>query len=190
MRAGGVIQGAVQLEAAMHLRTAEANAFENLMRQSAGMVLRVALRLTGDLSDAQDVSQEVFLKLHRELPKIESGIQAWLYRVTVNACWDLRRKRARSPVVIGGESVMGTASREANPEQRAAARQEQALLEEALSSLGERERSAIVLREMEGLSTAEVAAVFGSSETTVRVHISTARVKLREYFRKAREKRS
>ena len=54
-----------------------------------------ALRMLGGMSDAQDASQEVFFKLYRNLRKIEGGsVSSWLYRVTVNVCHDLRRKRA------------------------------------------------------------------------------------------------
>src|SRR5437763_13017531 len=72
-------------------------AFEALMRQYQRLVLATALRLTASMPDAQDVSQEVFLKLHRNLRKIEASgtgagdsVAAWLYRVTVNACRDLQ----------------------------------------------------------------------------------------------------
>src|SRR5260370_37864629 len=70
-------------------------AFELLMRQHERLVLVTALRLAGNLSDAQDVSQEVFLKLYRSLGQLtsEDAIAGWLYRVTVNACHDLRRRR-------------------------------------------------------------------------------------------------
>jgi DNA-directed RNA polymerase specialized sigma24 family protein len=77
-------------------------AFELLMRQYERLVLVTALRLLGSMADAQDVSQEVFLKLYRNLGKVQStsGLTAWLYRVTVNACRDVRRTaptRSRRP---------------------------------------------------------------------------------------------
>src|SRR5260370_15598138 len=70
-------------------------AFELLMRQHERLVLVTALRLAGNLPDAQDVCQEVFLKLYRNLGKLssEDAVASWLYRVTVNACHDLRRRR-------------------------------------------------------------------------------------------------
>src|SRR5690348_6933453 len=73
-------------------------AFEQLIRQHERLVLVTALRLLGNLGDAQDASQEVFLKLYRNLAKLESSaaIGGWLYRVTVNVCHDLRRKRPDS----------------------------------------------------------------------------------------------
>ncbi len=73
-------------------------AFDSLMRQYERLVLATALRLTGNLEDAQDASQEVFLKLYRNLGKLEDreDLAPWLYRVTVNVCRDLRRKKPAS----------------------------------------------------------------------------------------------
>src|SRR5690349_24820180 len=69
--------------------------FELVMRQHERLVLATALRLTGSMEDARDVAQEVFLKLYRNLDKVRASgaIPSWLYRVTVNACFDLRRRR-------------------------------------------------------------------------------------------------
>src|ERR1035441_6964514 len=76
-------------------RTGDLAAFELLMRQYERLVLATALRLLGNLEDAQDASQEVFLKLYRNLKKLENAdhIPAWLYRVTVNVCHDIGSKR-------------------------------------------------------------------------------------------------
>src|SRR5262249_34973078 len=72
-------------------------AFDQLMREHERLVLMTALRLLGRLEDAQDASQEVFLRLYRHLSKVETPTLApWLYRVTVNVCYDMRRKRVAS----------------------------------------------------------------------------------------------
>src|SRR5690242_14629893 len=70
-------------------------AFERLMRQHERLVLTTALRLLGNREDARDAAQEVFLRLYRNLAKVESArnLAGWLYRVTVNVCHDQRRKR-------------------------------------------------------------------------------------------------
>ena len=69
--------------------------FERLMGLHERLVLRTALRLLGRVEDAQDASQDVFLRLYRNLDKVESetNIPGWLYRVTVNVCYDMGRKR-------------------------------------------------------------------------------------------------
>src|SRR5580704_14759951 len=79
-------------------RAADLAAFEALMRLHERLVLVTALRLLGNMEDAKDVSQEVFLRLYRNLRKVEAekNYQAWLYRVTVNACHDVGRRRKPS----------------------------------------------------------------------------------------------
>ena len=161
-------------------RAADDAEFERLMRAHERQVLGVALRLTGNLADAQDAAQEVFLRLHRSRSSLREDVGGWLYRVTVNVCSDLgRRRRVRAVVPLRHH----VASAEGSPEAIASEKAQRARIDEALMRLGERERAALVLRELEGLSTAEVAEALGSAEATVRVQISKARVKLRELLR-------
>jgi RNA polymerase sigma-70 factor, ECF subfamily len=162
-------------------------AFELLMRQYERLVLVTALRLLGSMADAQDVSQEVFLKLYRNLGKVQStsGVAAWLYRVTVNACCDVRRKRRpEDPVEYAGQ----LAADGADPQQAATENERRRVLEMSLKMLSEKERTALVLRDLEGLSTEEVARIMGSCEATVRSQVSKARVKVKgfveRYFRR------
>jgi RNA polymerase sigma-70 factor, ECF subfamily len=161
-------------------RSGDLAAFERLMRQHERLVLVTALRLAGNLSDAQDVSQEVFLKLYRNLGKMASGdvVAGWLYRVTVNACHDLRRRHRREdPLENTGELVSG----DADPYQALTESERGRALELSLRLLPEKERAALVLRDLEGLSTEEVARALGSSQATVRSQVSKARVKVKGY---------
>jgi RNA polymerase sigma-70 factor, ECF subfamily len=161
-------------------------AFDTLMRQYERLVLVTALRLTGSLPDAQDISQEVFLKLYRNLRKVEdSGLASWLYRVTVNACHDQRRRRRpESPV----EFAALVPSTDLDPQQTLTQAERRRVLELSLRMLPDKERAAFVLRDLEGLPTEEVARILGSSEVTVRSQISKARVKIKDfverYFRR------
>ena len=155
-------------------------AFELLMRQYERLVLVTALRLAGNLPDAQDVSQEVFLKLYRNLRKVasEDAVASWLYRVTVNACHDLRRRRRpEDPVENAGQ----LAASGADPHQAFAETERSRALELSLRMLPEKERAALVLRDLEGLSTQEVARALGSSEATVRSQVCKARVKVKGF---------
>ena len=168
-------------------RAGDLAGFENVMRQYERLVLVTALRLLGNIEDAKDVSQEVFLRLYRNLDKVESAnnYQAWLYRVTVNLCHDKGRKRRPS---VAMEDVPDPVSAEADPHQTFTGAERQRVLQMSLRALSEKERAALVLRDLEGLSTEEVARVLGSSEATVRSQISKARVKMRDfverYFRR------
>jgi len=161
-------------------RSGDLSAFEALMRQHERLVLVTALRLAGNLPDAQDVSQEVFLKLYRNLGNLaaDGAIAGWLYRVTVNACHDLRRRRRpEDPVEDAGQ----LASSGADPHQALTEAERSRALGLSLRMLPEKERAALVLRDLEGLSTEEVARVLGSSEATVRSQVSKARVKVKGF---------
>jgi RNA polymerase sigma-70 factor (ECF subfamily) len=144
-------------------------------------VLGLALRLTGNLDDAQDAAQEVFLRLHRNFRTLGSAdVAPWLHRVTVNVCTDLSRRRKSRPVVAIDRDH---ASADPGPEEQIQLERRRQLLAAALARLGDKERAALVLRDLVGLSTAEVAEALGSTESTVRVQISKARLKLREWLR-------
>jgi len=150
--------------------------FEQLMREHERPVLRTSLRLLGRLEDAQDAAQEVFLKLYRNRGKFtaESDIRPWLYRVTVNVCRDLARKRRRPVAELDENDAPVDELRE----ERIDLEQRRALVAEALALLPAQEREAIVLREIEDLDTAEVAAILGSTPGTVRSQISKGRARL------------
>jgi RNA polymerase sigma-70 factor (ECF subfamily) len=168
-------------------RAGDLDAFESLMRQYERMVLVTAIRLLGNLEDAKDASQEVFLRLYRNLEKVESenNYSAWLYRVTVNVCYDMGRKRK---VSVPMEDVAEPADSAENPQESVTGAERQRVLRMSLRALSEKERAAVVLRDLEGLATDEVARILGSSEATVRSQISKARIKMKDfverYFRR------
>jgi RNA polymerase sigma-70 factor (ECF subfamily) len=161
--------------------TGDLDAFDQLMRANEKQVLGTALRLLGNLEDAQDAAQEAFLRLYKSmnrLPDIQE-IKPWLYRVTVNVCNDMHRARRRR----GWEPLSGDepASSQPDPELAWVHQERGRLVEMALKTLPEKERAAVVLRDMQGLSTREVAGILGSSEVTVRSQISVARGKLKKF---------
>jgi RNA polymerase sigma-70 factor, ECF subfamily len=168
-------------------RAGELAAFDSLMRIYERQVLATALRLLGEMADAQDASQEVFLRLYRNLGKLDhaAAMSGWLYRVTVNVCHDLRRKR---PVALPEEEAAALVSAEAGPLETAGQAERRRALELSLRMLPERERAAVVLRDLEGLSTGEVARAMGLTEAAVRSHASQARIRMRgfleRYFRR------
>ena len=162
-------------------KAGDAAAFERLVALHEQLVLRFAQRVLLNREAARDAAQEVFLRLFRSLRRMDEGreLGPWLYRTTSNVCLDLlRRRREHLPIDLIAEPEFAGRT----PEQNAARAEEERLLLAALQSLPARERQAIVLRDLEGYSTGEVAALLGSSETTVRSQISTGRVKLRNYM--------
>jgi RNA polymerase sigma-70 factor (ECF subfamily) len=151
-------------------------AFERLMALHERLVLRTAWRLLGRLEDAQDAAQEVFLRLYRHLGDVdESAVEAWLYRTTVNVCYDaLRRRRPEGELVLEPSvAAEGSASLEAAAKRR--------LLAEGIKHLPPQERAAVTLCSIEGLSTSQAAEILGLAEGTVRSHLSLARTRLKEY---------
>lgn len=165
-------------------KTVAGGDFEELIRCHERRVLGTALRLLGNIEDARDAAQEVFLRLHkyRRSFDAERAPAPWLYRVTVNVCSDLRRKRRELPL----DDSIDVPAPEAGAEAVMEREERQRLLEGALRKLPEKMRAAVVLRDIEGLTTREVAKILGSSETTVRSQISTARLRLRALVRSER----
>ena len=162
-------------------KAGDVSAFERLVVLHERAVLRFAQRLLLNREAARDAAQEVFLRLYRSIRSIDERreLSPWLYRTTSNICLDMLR-RTRSELSI--DLVVEPEVEARNPEQEMRLAQQQQLLLEALRELSPRERQAIVLRDLEGWSTSEVAELLGSTETTVRSQISTGRVKLRNYI--------
>jgi len=157
--------------------------FEQLLRRYERQVLVTSLRLLGNLEDAQDASQEVFVRFYRHFRRLkeQDDCAGWLYRVTVNVCRDVRRKRPRPETASGDEAIPDRA-----PDALAQLQQSerQRMLAIVLGGLPEKERAAIVLRDLEGLPTREVAAILGSSEATVRSQVSQGRQRIRAAMEK------
>ncbi len=174
-------------------RVGDTGAFERLLEAHERQVVSTAWRLLGRLEDAEDAAQEVFLRLYRFLGSVEAGraLEPWLYRVTVNVCRDLGRRRRRWPMALEDSPEIGRmAASGPDPAARATLAEERRIAEEALGTLAEKERAALVLRDVEGLSTRQVAEILGSTEVTVRSQISRARVKIKDYRKKRFSRRA
>jgi RNA polymerase sigma-70 factor (ECF subfamily) len=174
---------AVLLERAL---AGDAAAFEQIVRRHERRVLTLAWRLLGSMADAQDAAQEVFIRTFRFLHRfdVKRPLEPWLVRLTVNVCRDLGRKKGKRREVFsevdGFLTEFPSLMSAGDPHTELAAQQQRDMLHAALATLPEKERAAIVLRDLEGLSTAEVAQALGSSEATVRAQISSARVKIKK----------
>ena len=166
--------------AALALRAAQGDlvAFDRLMQTHQGRVYRTAVLLLGRTEDADDAVQETFLRLFRNLPRFQAdrAFEPWLYRIAVNVCRDAtRRRRWKQWVSLDGWLASGGAEPPA-----AAGESRRAEIAAALATLLERERAAVVLRDVEGLTAAEAGQALGISEGTVRSHASRGRARLRE----------
>lgn len=163
-------------------------AFEQMIDCYQRKVISTAWKMLGNREDARDAAQEVFLRVYKYLGafRVDQDFAAWLYRIVINVCRDHMRRRGRPDqfTSIEAEHELGNLDAHANSEdiEGAAIRaQQHAMIIRALDTLSKKERAAIVLRDMEGLTTEEVARVLGSTQTTVRSHISSARAKIKKF---------
>jgi RNA polymerase sigma-70 factor, ECF subfamily len=156
------------------------------------VAFRFSLLVCGRPDDAEDVMQDALLKTYRYVSQIEqpAAFRAWLYRTVRNACLMKRRRRTDEPAHVESldtrDSDDGTPRSPHEAVDRAKRPDEQALntwlgqrLRQALLALPPLDRMIVILREVEGLSTREVAAVSGMSEANVKTRLHRARSRLR-----------
>jgi RNA polymerase sigma-70 factor, ECF subfamily len=163
----------------------DATAFDQLIVIHQRKVVSTAWRVLGNQDDALDAAQEVFIKLHRYLRtfRTDQDFSAWLYRLIVNACHDTRKRRPRH-LSLEEERERGaleTLRSTDDVEAAAMVAEDESIVARALETLSEKERAALVLRDLEGLATEEVATILGSSATTVRSQICSARAKIKAF---------
>ena len=160
--------------------------FSELVRDHLRRVFGLLYRMVGNHADAQDLSQEVFLKAFQRRHQLRDPDRAlpWLLRIASNTAIDFQRGRTAERRTEPWGEGMEPASLTPSPEQQLVWKQREQRLHEALRVLSPKERAAIVLRDLEGLSGAEVARALGCSQITVRTHIASARIKLRRVLEK------
>lgn len=150
-------------------------------------VFVLVYRIVGNVADAQDITQDVFIKALQREDQLRDSAKAtqWLHRIASNAAIDFLRRRGRAPqTAIEDGPELSDASRGADPEQMLLRAESHQLFQDALQSLTPRERTALVLRDVEGLPAESVAQTLGCSKATVRSHIANARVKFRKFLRR------
>lgn len=191
------VEGADRSPVALLIERAKAGereAFDQIMIRYQRKVVSTAWRVLGNEEDARDAAQEAFLRVYKYLDRFraDEDFAAWLYRIVINACRDIARKRARRDHFISLDQEVEQMEKLAasdDVERSAIRSQEQALVAHALDTLTKKEREALVLRDLEGLTTEEVARLMGSTQTTVRSHVSSARAKIREFRNRVLKRR-
>src|SRR4029077_1828662 len=159
-------------------------AFEELVRRHQHRVFAVAGGILRRREDVEDVAQQVFVKAYFSLKKFDqrAAFSTWLYKMTVNECWDLLRKKKVRPLVYESDlseeqarQVIASGEKE-NPgpdaSQRIEARER---VERLLEGLDERDRLMLILKEVEGFSIEEIAEVLSLNGNTVKVRLFRAR---------------
>lgn len=171
-------------------RRDEATAFRELVNKYERRLYAVAYGLLGNREDALDAVQEAFVKAYRSLKRFkgESSFYTWLYRITVNAAIDLGRKESRREEVEFREEVdpdekkgdYPVAPASHDPAEQLMRKELGSLIEGAIQSLPIEQRTAVILREIEGLSYKEIAQVMDCSEGTVMSRLHYGRRRLQE----------
>lgn len=146
-------------------------------------------RIVGNVDDAQDLTQEVFIKALQRSEQIKDAAKAahWLSRVATNTAIDHLRRRGKANLTQL-EEIPDPAriSAEESPEERVLRAERRHQLDGGLEQLSERERLALLLRDVEDMPAEEVAAELRCSKATVRSHIANARTKFRKYWERNR----
>ncbi|NHC45728.1 RNA polymerase sigma factor SigE [Motilibacter sp. K478] len=155
--------------------------WDEIVRTHSARVFRLALRLTGDRHDAEDLTQEVFVRVFRSLSSYSPGtFEGWLHRITTNLFLDLVRRKQRIRFdALPEDAGDRLASREPSPEHLLVDSGLDPDVEAALSALPPDFRAAVVLCDIEGLSYEEIAATLGVKLGTVRSRIHRGRALLR-----------
>ncbi len=161
-------------------RAGDEDAFAALVRRYMGGLHRVVARMLGDDEEAWDVVQMALVRAWQKLDRYDSRwrFSTWLYRIGTNLAIDVARARASRERAHEAGGLRVVASQE-TPAQRLEASEVERVLRRLALGLSPQQRAAFILREVEGLDTAEVARVMGCSAATVRNHIFHARKALR-----------
>jgi RNA polymerase sigma-70 factor, ECF subfamily len=172
-----------EVELLARARSGDFAAFEQLAGAHIGLLFRTAQRLVDDRADAEDIVQETLLRAWRGIGDFRgrSGISTWLYRITVNEANRSLGKGARRPetVRLGDEQLELSSSPDEGPAQQAQHKELQAELRMALLALPVPYRTAVVLRDVEGLSTREAAQVAGVGEAAFKSRLHQGRLGIR-----------
>jgi RNA polymerase sigma-70 factor, ECF subfamily len=162
---------------------------EELVRRYGRMVYNLSLSLAGDRVEAEDLAQESLVKAVRGLKGFEgrSTLASWIYRITVNAYKNrLRAKASRRALSLDAEGddgrVLEIAATEAGPEVQALTHEKRRLIAKALERLSPDERAVLVLRELDGLSYAEIADSLEMPLGTVKSRLARARDVLAQFL--------
>lgn len=165
--------------------------FRQLVETYASRIYNIALRMCKNPADAEDITQEVFIKLHRSLESFKgnSAFSTFLYRVTANTCLDFLRKQKKLTIVpLYRERVderLETVIPDdgESPEEAAERKELRRVVLRGLDRLPKDQRIVLILRDLEGLTYTEISEALGLSEGTVKSRICRAREKLRKILK-------
>ena len=175
------------------LREGDMAALAILVEKYKRLVYRVAIQITKNHEDANDVMQDTFLKVYESIHSFrqDAAFETWLYRIVVNHATNLvkrRERRRESPLSVIGEmeihpDLKQTADLANNPHLDAERKERQRWVTQAVNSLPLKQRTVVVLHEFEGLTHPEIASILNCSEGTIRSRLHYARQKLKDLLK-------
>ncbi len=176
-----------ELAVVRRVQRGDTDAFEMLVAAYEKNVFNVALQMTGNREDAQDMTQEAFIKAYSSLSTFrgDSKFSSWLYRIVSNVCLDFKRRQSRRPSSSltveddEGENIqLDIADESQSPEALLERKMTREAVRAGLQQLPDEQRQILLLREIQGLSYEEIGEVMGLEAGTVKSRIFRARKKL------------
>ena len=164
------------------LRRGDPRAFEDLVIAYQHRIFGVGLRMLGNRAEAEELAQEVFLRVYRAIGEFrgEAKLSTWLYAIASRLCLNRLTSGERRSMRQGGEALTRLPSSEIGPAEEMERTELETALRRAIAELGEERRIVVVLRDLEGLSYEEIATALELELGTVRSRLHRARMDLRE----------
>ncbi len=171
-------------------------AFEGLVRRHQHRVFAVAGGILRRREDVEDIAQQVFVKAYFSLKRFDqrAAFSTWLYKITVNECWDLLRKKKVRPLVYESDLSEEQAQQFSASERVQSGAQDisdkleaQQQVELLLQGLDERDRMMLILKEVEGFAIEEIAEILDLNANTVKVRLFRARRRIVNHARKRKD---
>ncbi|KPK42535.1 MAG: hypothetical protein AMJ78_02230 [Omnitrophica WOR_2 bacterium SM23_29] len=175
----------LDLQLVRRVKTGERAAFDSLVDKYKEKTFALAFNMLGNYEDAKDILQEAFVRAYVNIKNFreDSSFYTWFYKILVNLCRDfLRRKSAQRKVFVEPlktqddeeAKMIEAADRSPNPSEAALDKEIQAMAEEAINLLSEKQRTVFILRHIQGMKIDEIAKVLNCNESTVKVHLFRA----------------
>lgn len=182
------------------IKCGDEDAFEKILQRYQSRVYRLAYRITSSEADAEDVTQNVFFILHKKIAsfKGESALFSWVYKITLNASWEILRNRKREnhvsieqylPKFKGdGRHTEPILDWSARPDEITTRKEAQSLVRKAIDGLSTEYKTVLILRDIEGLPIKETAEILDLTVPAVKSRLHRARLyvrrRLADYFSK------
>ena len=168
-------------------------AFELLVRRYEGPVYNLVFRMLGNREEAEDLAQEIFVKVFKKIDTFrgDSSLATWIYRVASNMCKNRQQylgrryhnrpsKNGLEESILGDEQSFRTTGRISRPDELVEGYQTEQIIQKAISELEEEHRLILILRDIQGISYDDIASIVGLPLGTVKSRLHRARMSLKE----------